>query len=161
DRADTHVAGGGVHAPVAADHADLDVAGGAVEPSLATDEGNLDVAAGGADLGVAGDVGELDVAGAGLDVNALEDAAALDVGRASLDLDDGLDRTGDRDKHLSAAKPLGAAADVDHDVLPVRALVQLDAGGLDRLDRRLVVAKRLELDDGLALRAAGVEPDLA
>src|SRR5215204_386154 len=159
-----HVARGGVDPAVAADHPNLDVPRGGVQPSLAADQRNLDVAARRADLGVAGDVGEMDVSGAGLDVYALEQPAALDLGRARLDLDGGLERARDRDQDLGSTRPAEAAvagAHVHDHVLAVGALVQLDPGALHRVDRRLVVAQRLERYGRLALGRAGVDPDLA
>ena len=64
-------------------------------------------------------------------------------------------------EHLGVAEdPAAAVADVDHDLVAVAAVAQLDPRVLDRGRARVVVAERLEHDRRL-LHLGGLEPDLA
>ena len=68
---------------------------------------------------------------------------------------------GHGDEHLGVAEdPATAVADVDHDLVAVAAVAQLDPRVLDGGLARVVVAERLEHDRRL-LHLGGLDPDLA
>src|SRR4029078_10494869 len=82
-----------------------------------------------------------------LHLDRAEAAVALDVGRAGLRLDARALGAGDRDGPLGVAEaPPAAVADVDHDLVALASVSQLDPCVLHGRLAGVVVAQRLEHD---------------